>query len=65
MRALYTLTYNVNAGKGKSKRAWELIPFPSEADEIAWQEKWKNRRESKQLLKQITGSGDGRSRANS
>ena len=65
-RALYTLMYNMNLEKGKpKKKAWELIPFPSEAEEIAWQNKWRNKREGKQLQQQVTGRGDGRSRIDS
>lgn len=37
-RLLYTLIYNVNAPKGKSKTAQQLIPLPSEKREILFQQ---------------------------
>ena len=59
VRPLYTLTYNLNAEKSKRKRDIELMPLPSEAEEIAWRRTERRIEEQAKWEHNVKGKGDG------
>ncbi|MCF0059934.1 hypothetical protein MUK70_11845 [Dyadobacter chenwenxiniae] len=64
-RELLAKIHNVNVAKGKAKRPWELMPFPSEMEEIAWQTKINGIKDFAKLKNDVKARGDGGSRVNS